>query len=200
MWRGCIRSGLSVAAPFVWRCPSTRRLQPFRCLHSCSGCFRLERLPGGACTHWRSAAFSRRTPKPDIRGRLELSVPRLRYSARVPGFVIATREDVVATTISKVPMYAFILLVIIVIVDVGVAMDLPDPGNAVDERAVMDEMNSCVFPTASSPRASGILRITAPVSPHPAPLSSSARARCGSGRRIPSACCRPVRARWFPGA
>ena len=24
--------------------------------------FRLERLPGGACTHWKSAALSRRTP------------------------------------------------------------------------------------------------------------------------------------------
>jgi hypothetical protein len=31
----------------------TRRLQPFRYLHSCSGCFRLERLPGGACTRWK---------------------------------------------------------------------------------------------------------------------------------------------------
>jgi ribosomal protein L37AE/L43A len=38
-------------------------LQTFRHLHACSGCFRLERLPGGACTHWKSAAFSRRTPK-----------------------------------------------------------------------------------------------------------------------------------------
>ena len=28
-----------------------RRLQPFRYLHDCSGCFRLERLPGGTCTH-----------------------------------------------------------------------------------------------------------------------------------------------------
>ena len=27
-----------------------RRLQPFRHLHDCSGCFRLERSPGGACT------------------------------------------------------------------------------------------------------------------------------------------------------
>ena len=42
-----------------------RRLQPFRCLHSCSGCFRLERLPGGTFTHWESAAFSRRTPIAD---------------------------------------------------------------------------------------------------------------------------------------
>src|SRR5271166_2880712 len=31
-----------------------RRLQPFRHLHDCSGCFRLERLPGGARTHWKA--------------------------------------------------------------------------------------------------------------------------------------------------
>src|SRR5258705_9875400 len=31
-----------------------RRLQPLRYLHSCSGCFRLERLPGGTCTHWKA--------------------------------------------------------------------------------------------------------------------------------------------------
>jgi hypothetical protein len=31
-----------------------RRLQPFCFLHDCSGCFRLERLPGGACTHWKA--------------------------------------------------------------------------------------------------------------------------------------------------
>ena len=28
-----------------------RRLQPFRHLHDCSGCFRLERSPDGTCTH-----------------------------------------------------------------------------------------------------------------------------------------------------
>ena len=32
----------------------SRRLQPLRYLHSCSGCFRLERLPGGTCTHWKT--------------------------------------------------------------------------------------------------------------------------------------------------
>jgi hypothetical protein len=31
-----------------------RRLQPFCYLHDCSGCFRLERLPGGARTHWKA--------------------------------------------------------------------------------------------------------------------------------------------------
>src|SRR6202171_5453334 len=31
-----------------------RRLQPLRYLHDCSDCFRLERLPGGACTHWKA--------------------------------------------------------------------------------------------------------------------------------------------------
>src|SRR6266478_3619999 len=36
------------------RDPATRRLQTFRRLHACSGCFRLERLPGGACTHWKA--------------------------------------------------------------------------------------------------------------------------------------------------
>src|SRR5215468_1981038 len=29
VWRGGIRFGLSVAAPFVWRCPSTRAVAPF---------------------------------------------------------------------------------------------------------------------------------------------------------------------------
>jgi hypothetical protein len=43
-----------------------RRLQPFRHPHDCSGCFRLERWPSGACTHWKSAALPRRTPKADI--------------------------------------------------------------------------------------------------------------------------------------
>jgi hypothetical protein len=31
-----------------------RTLQPLRYLHSCSGCFRLERSPGGACTRWKA--------------------------------------------------------------------------------------------------------------------------------------------------
>src|SRR6266851_5351955 len=43
-----------------------RGLQTFRHLHACPGCFRLERLPGGPCTHWRSAALSRRTWKPVV--------------------------------------------------------------------------------------------------------------------------------------
>ena len=34
-----------------------RRLQPFRHLHDCSGCFRLERSPGGARTHWKAPPF-----------------------------------------------------------------------------------------------------------------------------------------------
>lgn len=34
-----------------------------------SDCLRLERLPGGDFTHWKSAAFSRRTPKTDVRNR-----------------------------------------------------------------------------------------------------------------------------------
>jgi hypothetical protein len=33
------------------------RLQPLRYLHDCSGCFRLGRLPGGTCTHWKAPPF-----------------------------------------------------------------------------------------------------------------------------------------------
>src|SRR5271170_8075073 len=43
-----------------------RGLQTFRHLHACPGCFRLERSPGGPCTHWKSAALSRRTWKADL--------------------------------------------------------------------------------------------------------------------------------------
>jgi hypothetical protein len=34
-----------------------RRLQTLRHLHACSGCFRLERIPGGACTRWKAPPF-----------------------------------------------------------------------------------------------------------------------------------------------
>jgi len=34
-----------------------QRLQTFRHLHARSGCFQLERLPGGIRTHWKRAAF-----------------------------------------------------------------------------------------------------------------------------------------------
>jgi hypothetical protein len=48
-------------SPYVVTC-FTRRLQPFRCLHSCSGCFRLEHFAGWGFHPLESAAFSRRTP------------------------------------------------------------------------------------------------------------------------------------------
>src|SRR5438445_11586853 len=54
-----------VAACTLARSPyvvtAIRRLQTLRLLHACSGRFRLERSPGGPCTHWKSAALSRRT-------------------------------------------------------------------------------------------------------------------------------------------
>src|SRR6188472_272715 len=56
-----------VAACTLARSPyvvtAIRRLQTLRLLHVCSGRFRLERSPGAACTHWKSAALSRRTWK-----------------------------------------------------------------------------------------------------------------------------------------
>ena len=41
---------------------ANRRLQPFRHLHDCSDCFRLERIAGWASHPLESAAFSRRAP------------------------------------------------------------------------------------------------------------------------------------------
>src|SRR6476646_10231466 len=54
-----------VAACTLARSPivtANRRLQPFRYLHDCSGCFRLERIAGWASHPLESAALSRRTP------------------------------------------------------------------------------------------------------------------------------------------
>ena len=44
-------------APSPIRDALSRRLLPLRYLHSCSGCFRLERPPGGTCTHWKAPPF-----------------------------------------------------------------------------------------------------------------------------------------------
>src|SRR5262245_30794289 len=41
-----------------------RRLRLFRHLHSRSGCFRLERSPGGPCTHWKAPPFHGAHPSP----------------------------------------------------------------------------------------------------------------------------------------
>src|SRR6476620_508286 len=46
--------------------PATRRLQTFRLLHACSGCFRLERIAGWGLHPLESAALSRRTPIADL--------------------------------------------------------------------------------------------------------------------------------------
>src|SRR6201982_4125097 len=60
-----------VAACTLARSPyvvtAIRRLQTLRLLHVCSGRFRLQGAAGGACTHWKRAALSRRTWEADIR-------------------------------------------------------------------------------------------------------------------------------------
>src|SRR5215468_10267396 len=64
-----------------------RRLQPFRYLHDCSGCFRLERLAGWGFHPLESAAFARRTPFAEI-GPISESACCLglsRLSCRAPG-------------------------------------------------------------------------------------------------------------------
>src|SRR6516165_3057288 len=56
----------SVAACTLARSPivaANRRLQPFRYLHDCSDCFRLERIAGWGLHPLESAALARRTPR-----------------------------------------------------------------------------------------------------------------------------------------
>jgi len=66
-----------------------RRLQPFCYLHDCSGCFRLERLPGGACTHWKAPPWHGAHVKRTLRAALDTSkfsrkdpIARVKSSAR----------------------------------------------------------------------------------------------------------------------
>jgi hypothetical protein len=81
---------LALSPYFVTR--FTRRLQPFRHLHDCSGCFRLELSPGGIRTHWKSAALSRRTPGADIeRARRERSFISMQTTG--PAFVPQPRRE-----------------------------------------------------------------------------------------------------------
>src|ERR1700730_10271808 len=55
------RCGLHTRSPYV--VTAIRRLQTLRLLHACSGCFRLERLPGGTCTHWKAPPCHGAHPK-----------------------------------------------------------------------------------------------------------------------------------------
>src|ERR1700730_1927932 len=57
----CVAACTLARLPYV--VTAIRRLQTLRLLHACSGRFRLERSAVGACTHWKSAALSRRTWK-----------------------------------------------------------------------------------------------------------------------------------------
>src|SRR6266516_2533347 len=57
-------------------------LQPLRYLHDCSDCFRLERLPGGACTHWKAPPFHGAHPERTL-GRRDLTLQN-RYAGPEP--------------------------------------------------------------------------------------------------------------------
>jgi hypothetical protein len=54
----------TLAQVTVSRDPHFQRLQPFRYLHSCSSCFRLELSPGGIHTHWKTPPYHGAHPKP----------------------------------------------------------------------------------------------------------------------------------------
>jgi hypothetical protein len=49
-----------------------------RLLHACSGCFRLERLPGGVCTHWKAPPCHGAHPKRSLLSRPYRTFPHAR--------------------------------------------------------------------------------------------------------------------------
>jgi hypothetical protein len=56
------RYGLHTRAVTIFVTRISRRLQTFRLLHACSGCFRLEQFAGWGLHPLENAAFARRTP------------------------------------------------------------------------------------------------------------------------------------------
>jgi hypothetical protein len=61
-----------------------RWLQLLYYVHSCSGCFRMEHLPGGVFTHWENAAFSRRTSEAIYRNSKPAAAKPTFSSSEVP--------------------------------------------------------------------------------------------------------------------
>ena len=76
----------------------TRRLQLFRHLHSCSGCFRLERLPGGPRTHWKTPPSHGAHPL-----RSSAKVESCRSTLRFSGDIRSSTEPVVVWQITTSP-------------------------------------------------------------------------------------------------
>jgi len=83
-----------------WNCHSrfARRLQRFRYLHRCSGCFRLEQLSGGACTHWKAPPFTAHARSGHVITRLE--------NAYLPGFAtVAVAASAAAVAYGAASMF-----------------------------------------------------------------------------------------------
>src|SRR5437764_2791748 len=62
-----------------------RRLQTPRLLHVCSGRFRLERSPGGACTHWKAPPCHGARGKATFAGRTGMAETRRKRSCQNRG-------------------------------------------------------------------------------------------------------------------
>src|SRR3954471_12513354 len=70
---------------------ANRRLQPFRYLHDCSDCFRLERIAGWGLHPLENAAFARRTPAPVIGLSPVIGTVRLAADARSVAEILRIR-------------------------------------------------------------------------------------------------------------
>jgi hypothetical protein len=72
-------------------------MSPLRHLHSCSGCFRLERSPGGTCTHWKAPPCHGAHPKRPQRKAAWTKLPRQLARCRYIGNIAADEHDCSST-------------------------------------------------------------------------------------------------------
>src|SRR5271166_4601827 len=86
------------------RGPLYRRLQPFRHLHDCSGCFRLERVAGWASHPLESAAFHGAHPKrlsfPTV---TDPQAPPLRPERHIPHSIATLRRQLIVALVEHLP-------------------------------------------------------------------------------------------------
>src|SRR6266849_4740547 len=83
---------LLILSSFGCSIPTRKTSGKLRYLHDCSGCFRLERLPGGTCTHWKAPPFHGAHPQRTAQKPAVPSQPRDADASSLPLCLAALYE------------------------------------------------------------------------------------------------------------
>src|SRR6202048_2706167 len=101
-----LSNGCSSPPPFeaclslIARQRLNRRLQSLRYLRDCSDCFRLERLPGGTCTHWKAPPLHGAHPERTSTSKEvdKIDAPQLTLSSLLPLAVVSIPDNLCFAT------------------------------------------------------------------------------------------------------